>query len=121
PAADEPAEAVGAGAGETTSSRLLRGRDELRMLIGAEEARWREEAGGGPAPKARIVTFTRAGPIAEPEAEPAKPAAPQRIHPLAPARPVGSGPGRMDETDVAASKPVEPASRQPATSTWASS
>jgi hypothetical protein len=122
PAADEvDGEVVGAGAaaGDTTSARLLRGRDELRMLIGAEEARWKEEAGDGPAPKARIVTFTRTGPVAEPEAEGAsvRPAA-QRVRPLP--KPVGSGPGRMDETDVAASKPVEPASRQPATSTWAS-
>jgi hypothetical protein len=122
PAADETEDGVLA-TGDTTSARLLRGRDELRMLIGAEEARWREEAGDGPAPKARIVTFTRSGPVDEAETDASRPAA-QRIRPLpAPARPVGSGPGRLDETDVAAMKPLaaEPASRQPATATWASS
>ena len=122
PAADEvDGEVVGTGAGDATAARLLRGRDELRMLIGAEEARWKEEAGDGPAPKARIVTFTRAGPVAEPEAEATASRSAQRIQPLA-SKPKGSGPGRLDETDVAASKPapVEPASRQPATATWAS-
>lgn len=123
PAADEIDEPALVGAGETTSARLLRGRDELRMLIGAEEERWQAEAGDGPAPKARIVTFTRGGPVAEPEAEVTPPrSARMRPLPPPPARPTGSGPGRLDETDVAASKPLapEPASRQPATATWAS-